>query len=119
MGVLAAPLPPPWLPGCPPKPFADPLALLDPATFIEPARLPEPLRPPAPPTPLEPATDWAPPELVAPPAALDPPLPPVEAPLPCKVVTLDASRATVSAPFEAITVPSFAKLLLEDVVYFA
>ena len=36
--------------------------------------------------------------------------------VPCKVVTLEPSRAKVSVPPDAVTLPSLAKLLLDEVV---
>jgi hypothetical protein len=62
---------------------------------------------------------------VDPPAPVDPPAAPVDPPVlvtgmsdpvPCKVVTLDPSKGTVSDPPEAVIAPSLAKLLLEEVV---
>jgi hypothetical protein len=59
---------------------------------------------------------------VDPPLPVEPPVPeeppaPVMVPEPCKVVTLDASKDSVTEPLEAVTLPSLARLLLLDVVY--
>jgi hypothetical protein len=37
-------------------------------------------------------------------------------PVPCKVVTLEPSKDSVTEPFEGVTVPSLARLLLLEVV---
>jgi hypothetical protein len=59
-----------------------------------------------------------PPVPLAPPAPLAPPVP-LEGPVARKVVTLEASSVTESAPFVLATIPSLARLLAEEVVYFA
>jgi hypothetical protein len=66
---------------------------------------------------FEPPVSLDPPTPAEPPAPPEPPVP-VDTPVPCKVVTLDASRVRESEPFEADTLPSLARLLLEEVVYF-
>jgi hypothetical protein len=43
-------------------------------------------------------------------------VPPLEAPVPSSVVTLDASNVTERGPFEAVTFPSLAMLFVDDVV---
>ena len=139
--VVLAPLPattpiavPPWPLCSPPTPPAEPPTLLDPPK-LDPLAASEPptlFAPPtwfAPPALLAPPLLLAPPVLLAPPMLLAPPilLPPappeppvpVEGPVARKVVTLEASRVTESAPFAAATMPSLARLLAEDVVYFA
>jgi hypothetical protein len=72
---------------------------------------------------VEPPVAFVPPAFVEPPVAFVPPVlaePPVDdvVPEPTNDVTLDASSDTDSEPFVAVTVPSLARLLLEDVVYF-
>ena len=76
-----------------------PADALDPPILLEPPTLLDPPAPPTPPAPPEP--------------------PPVDEPVPRKVVTLEGSSETESAPFVAGTMPSLAKLLLDEVVYFA
>lgn len=72
--------------------------------------------PVAPPLPLAPPIAVEPPLLaVEPPLPVEPPAP-VIVPLPCKVVTLDPSKDTVSEPLVAVTLPSLARFLLLDVV---
>src|SRR6185312_6468109 len=92
---------------------------------------PEPL---APPVPVVPAPPELPPEAVVPPAPFAPaapvpppvpdvpaapvvpPVPVVELPVPCRVVTLWASRDSVRDPLAAVTLPSLLRLLLPEVV---
>ncbi len=71
-------------------------------------------RPPvaAPPLALPPVA-WPP--VAWPPVLAEPPVG-VTLPEPRNVVTLCASRDTDSEPFEALTLPSFARLLLPEVV---
>lgn len=92
----------------PPTTTAPPLALAPP-TFVAPPVALAPVRP------AEPPVAHAPPLLEAPPVPWEP-LVPVKLPLPCNVVTLEASRLSDNAPFAAVTLPSLAKLLLAEVV---
>jgi hypothetical protein len=108
-GVPPAAIAPPVL-RTPPVAFAPPVAVVPPAVV-------------APPVLGTPPVDFAPPVAFAPPVPGDPPVPgepptPV-LPEPTNDVTLDASKDVDRVLFEAVTVPSLARLLLEDVVYLA
>ena len=118
--LLAAETPPTAVdPAAPEEPPTRPELL---AAVIPPATAPPALLLLAPPVTVPPGraelvTAVVPPAPVAPP----PPEPPVgggisEA-LPTIVVTLDPSKARVSVPPEAVTLPSLATFLLEEVVY--
>lgn len=65
--------------------------------------------------PVAPPVSFTPPVLEAPPAPPEPPAA-VTLPVPCKVVTLEASRVNEKAPLVAVILPSLAKFLLEEVV---
>jgi hypothetical protein len=65
---------------------------------------------------LEPPVAAEPPVLEAPPV---PAAPPPVLPVPTKDVTLEPSSATDIVPFDAVTGPSLARVLLEEVVYLA
>ena len=69
-----------------------------------------------PPLATDPPVPVAPPTLEEPPVLEEPPAG-GELPDPTNDVTLEASNDTDSEPFEAVTAPSLARLLLEDVVY--
>ena len=112
----------PPMPGAPPVDFV-PAALSAPPVLVNPPVVA--LEPPEPVLAMfvEPPAPVAPPLLDAPPVLVAPPVPEAPAvpvlPEPTSDVTLDASKDTDIEPFEAVTVPSLARVLLEDVVYLA